>query len=461
MKEEQEKISPLEKDKKKEFGKRQKIQATLVESRKKHVKLSKLVGQIPLIEKRITESENRVERLKCRIEENEPKVAELGTRQSELEKFKKPSDKDAETLESEIDDLVKQEKTLRKNEGALESKIKEYDGVKENGVCPTCDRPASPEEFAEKIENVTSQITKVSQQVNSISATIKEKRELIKKIQEYTQAQEQLGELTGQLKLLKDSILEDKESKTKLESQIEEDKAFVKKVQKKYLTLKELEGKIAELEKKDKEKEKLLNSLQTSLTQIKEKISGIQRSIADYTKIIENKQKKKKQFEELSEYVFWLRDYFIPTLQSIETNVMANINEEFNEKFRQWFSMLVEDTTKDARIDEDFTPIVEQDGYDQDIQYLSGGEKTSVALAYRLSLNNLVQRVSAGMQSNLLILDEPTDGFSREQLFKVRDILNELKCPQVILVSHEKELESFADHIYKIVKTNGISKIAT
>lgn len=82
-----------------------------------------------------------------------------------------------------------------------------------------------------------------------------------------------------------------------------------------------------------------------------------------------------------------------------------------------------------------------------------------IALAYRLALNSLVQKVSTGMKSNLLILDEPTDGFSKEQLFKVRDILNELRCPQVILVSHERELESFTDHIYRVVKYNGVSEI--
>ncbi len=78
---------------------------------------------------------------------------------------------------------------------------------------------------------------------------------------------------------------------------------------------------------------------------------------------------------------------------------------------------------------------MEQDGYEQDIYYLSGGEKTSVALAYRLALNSIVQKVSTGMKSNLLILDEPTDGFSKEQLYNVRDILNEIRCPQVIIVS--------------------------
>lgn len=115
----------------------------------------------------------------------------------------------------------------------------------------------------------------------------------------------------------------------------------------------------------------------------------------------------------------------------------------------------------ESRIDEDFTPIVEQDGYEQDYNYLSGGEKTSLALAYRLSLNTIVQKVSAGIKSDLLILDEPTDCFSKEQLFKIREILDELKCPQVIMVSHEKELESFADQVMKIEKKDGISQIKT
>ena len=119
----------------------------------------------------------------------------------------------------------------------------------------------------------------------------------------------------------------------------------------------------------------------------------------------------------------------------------------------------MEDPTKESRIDEDFTPMIEQDGYEQEYSYMSRGEKTSLALAYRLSLNTIVQKVSAGIKSNLLILDETTDGFNKEQLFKIREMLDELKCPQVIMVSHEKELESFADHVLTMEKKNGVSRI--
>ena len=121
--------------------------------------------------------------------------------------------------------------------------------------------------------------------------------------------------------------------------------------------------------------------------------------------------------------------------------------------------MLVEDPGKQAKVDEEFTPVIQQDGIDQDVSYLSGGEKTSIALAYRLALNSIVQKVSTGMKSNLLILDEPTDGFSKEQLSKVREILDELQSPQIILVSHERELESFADQVIRVAKSNGVSAI--
>lgn len=174
---------------------------------------------------------------------------------------------------------------------------------------------------------------------------------------------------------------------------------------------------------------------------------------------IEEKEELQKQLDTLKDYHSWLTEYLIPTLSVIEKHVMANIHLEFDENFKKWFNLLIDDPSKTGKIDEEFTPIIEQDGFQQEINYLSGGEKTSVALSYRLALNNIVQKVSTGMKSNLLIMDEPTDGFSKEQLFKIRDILNELDYPQIIIVSHERELESFANNIFQIEKVDGISHV--
>ena len=158
-------------------------------------------------------------------------------------------------------------------------------------------------------------------------------------------------------------------------------------------------------------------------------------------------------------YKRWLEDYFTPAVKMIEKTVMLSIQQQFNEIYRRWYSILIEDPSKDTRIDENFTPIVEQDGYEQSVDFLSGGEKTGVALAYRLALNT-VMRKETDSDSNLLILDEPTDGFSKSQLYKMKDILNEINAEQVILVSHESELETFADTVFTISKESGKSVVS-
>lgn len=166
------------------------------------------------------------------------------------------------------------------------------------------------------------------------------------------------------------------------------------------------------------------------------------------------------RFDELKQYELWLSEFFIPAVKLIESHVLAGINSEFNSLFQKWIGHLLETGDIAVRVDDTFTPIIEQNGYEMDVASLSGGEKTSVALAYRLALNVMVKKVCEAMQSNLLILDEPTDGFSREQLSRLRDILDELKCEQVIMVSHENELEGFVDRIFRITKEAGESIIS-
>jgi exonuclease SbcC len=91
---------------------------------------------------------------------------------------------------------------------------------------------------------------------------------------------------------------------------------------------------------------------------------------------------------------------------------------------------------------------------------LSGGEKTSVALAYRLALNKVINDLINNIKTkDIIILDEPTDGFSSEQLDKMRDVLQELDMKQLIMVSHETKMESFVQNIIRINKQEHNSQI--
>lgn len=221
----------------------------------------------------------------------------------------------------------------------------------------------------------------------------------------------------------------------------------------------ELAESVEQKEREHSDLDSRIDSTKTSLIKHNQMLETGQSKIKEMqTSIVESKSWKEKHTK-FSNYHDWLKEFFIPTIDRIEKQVLLSIQQNFNEIYRKWYSVLIDDVTKESRINEEFTPLVEQDGFEQDVDFLSGGEKTSIALAYRLTLNSMMRQESEGLKSNLLILDEPTDGFSKAQLSKVRNLLYELKSQQIILVSHEKELETYVDNIFQITKDSGVSKV--
>ena len=156
----------------------------------------------------------------------------------------------------------------------------------------------------------------------------------------------------------------------------------------------------------------------------------------------------------------WLENFFINLMGTMEKHIMLQVHREFNEFLKEWFNILIEDETISVRLDDEFTPVIEQNGYETSVNNLSGGEKTAVALSYRLALNKVLNDVVEGIKTkDILMLDEPTDGFSSEQLDKVRDVLDQLNMKQVIVVSHETKIESFVDNVIKIGKEEHVSSM--
>ncbi len=182
--------------------------------------------------------------------------------------------------------------------------------------------------------------------------------------------------------------------------------------------------------------------------------------IISLEKEIDSKQKAKDKLNSISQLANWIDELFISLMSTMEKHVMANIHSQFNDLFRKWFDVLLEDEAMNVRVDEDFTPIIAQNGYETYIENLSGGEKTSVALSYRLALNKVINDIVVGIRTkDLIMLDEPTDGFSSEQLDKVRDVLEQLNMKQAIIVSHESKIESFVQNVIRIEKHDSVSVV--
>ena len=60
---------------------------------------------------------------------------------------------------------------------------------------------------------------------------------------------------------------------------------------------------------------------------------------------------------------------------------------------------------------------------------------------------------------NFLILDEPTDGFSQQQVNRMQEIFDTLNTAQMIIISHERTLDSFITDIFTFKKGNHQTKV--
>lgn len=205
---------------------------------------------------------------------------------------------------------------------------------------------------------------------------------------------------------------------------------------------------------------------QERLTRALSRLAAEERGIEEGRAALERDKKSLAEAERCAkerdrhrDYETWIAEFFVRAMPEIEKKVLKEMYVEFNAAYRGWYKKLVDDETKRSYIDEDFAPCVEQDGVMQEVAYMSGGERTGVALAYRLALNSVLRKKTDILKSSLLILDEPTDGFSNSQMVKIKEMLDELDSEQVILVSHDPNLEGFADRVVRVRRDGDISKV--
>ena len=194
-------------------------------------------------------------------------------------------------------------------------------------------------------------------------------------------------------------------------------------------------------------------SLSATLSSHKERVGELRASL-------ERLRHHKERVSSLQSVTHWLKESFSPLTDRVEKAVFSSLHQEFTALFSSWFDQVIDDEVLRVWLDEEFSPVVELNGYETEIGALSGGEKTAVALAYRLALNQVINDFMGTVATRgLLILDEPTDGFSSYQLERLRDVLLELNSEQVLIVSHELQVEGFVEHVIRVRKEAHVSVI--
>ena len=167
-------------------------------------------------------------------------------------------------------------------------------------------------------------------------------------------------------------------------------------------------------------------------------------------------RKNKEEYIAIKEYYSLLeelrtlygKDGIQGDLRSQSRPLIQKYTREFFEKFNFNYSDLILDNEYNISI---FGPEGEAN-----IDMVSGGEKIAIALALRLGIT---QAMSKGNIETIL-LDEPTihlDSYRRQELISVLRSMSVI--PQMLIVTHDDELENAADTLIRVIKEDGISNV--
>ena len=340
----------------------------------------------------------------------------------------------------------------------LKAQRKEDEQALHLQTCPTCKQEVTEDHKVAVKKELEAHNKSIDQQLvkfNGVLSQVQEKEDAArKKIEALLQQREKYL-------LLKQKFDEAQKKKEGHKLLIEKQTAAKKKIELLSKQQEELASKLAQYKKVDDAplRKNLLEQERAKEQAVRE-LSGLQtrqrlalKALDELSATLKQKKETDKKLKQLSGLKHWMQELFTPLVKRMEKRVLLRVYQEFQNFFTQWFELLVPDQELQVRLDEDFTPLVQQNGFDTSVTNLSGGEKTGVALAYRLALNKVLNDYFSSLHTKgLLILDEPTDGFSSEQIDRLREVFEEIGVKQLILVSHEPRLESVADNVVRVQK---------
>jgi len=406
---------------------------------------------------------NNFEAIK-RIESQIRELSELKFDELEIEKLNQEID----LGKKEKEELNKKSLELSTGIYSLDLRNKDNEKIKEKlihiEVCPTCMQDVGPTYKANVVKKISST---TSENLEKIGLLNYEKKKLLEKIDGINSniflAEKRLQELN----ILKIRLQGIDEKQVQLREIEKSNGLLGNDVRMLDTQIEILRNSVFELTRFDKlfeSKQKELDeamgeerAVEIKVAELKKEIEVFSIQIEELKTRIKKTEEIKKQLDYITGLENWLSKKFAPVISLIERNVMVNLKLEFSALFEEWFSMLVSESFN-VSLSDDFTPIIEQQDYEIDYAYLSGGERTAVALAYRLALNQVINSMLSKIKTrDFVILDEPTDGFSDQQLDKMREVLDQLNVAQLIIVSHEQKIEGFVENVIRIKKEGGKS----
>lgn len=255
---------------------------------KKNNILSNELGRFEALSTQVEIYESEISDRSKKKQQLHTEIIKIKLQIKKLSEIKKPTVESVEELSNKKKELEKEEINLREAKTRMIAKLEDYQHIKDEGVCPTCNTPLEYIDIDRKIATEQEEEEKASKRVEACAQSIKQVEDLIERRRVYDKAQEKLKELLDRLKEYADGTREEND---KINSASNERKCALSKL-KKVPMLKR------EKQKVDKELDELTlkkNAFQLTKNRLVEAISWLKDHIIassdDVSQLIEEKKK--------------------------------------------------------------------------------------------------------------------------------------------------------------------------
>lgn len=359
----------------------------------------------------------------------EKKLEELKPLEKEYEKVSK----ELEELEGVYRDYMMSKKYLEgRNEGEV---LKRYNEMKSR----LSNLQEKLKAFEEKYGSMLQNAEELLKEYSDLEEKADKLREKIAKIVVLTQAINEAKARIGELK----------QAKERLEGEL-------KKLNYSEEEHRNILDRVSELTDEEKKVLADFSFTEAEVRKLKNDIVELERRLSELKRL-------EKEYARITKYISFLKKirslYGKEGLQKTIRRRSRPLIEHYTRKLFQSFNY----EFLDIHIDDDYNITLVSSQGSESVDMISGGERVGLALALRLA----IARVLAGDKIGFIMLDEPTIHLDEERrrhlvtiikrLFKERDRI----VPQLIIVTHERELEDAADVVYRVEREGGVSKVFT
>lgn len=297
---------------------------------------------------------------------------------------------------------------------SLERRISQFSlEVGIEGSCVDLDTVSNLKNY---LKSETSRIRNIKEEFSNIKIEI-EKEEDIKK--ELKEKGLELERLKSELEDLRNSLLDIGEKDILLNKE-------------------DLERKIEILSQKYEEMVLERGKIEERLRILKDKLDDVRKEMEEIEALKDKLSKYDRVIETISRVNRAIKDNALYTLPRITEEIFSRFNFshfsglKFNEDYSIVLSVNMVGGETNAQIDA-----------------LSGGQRISLALALRFAISKMLNN-----RIDFLILDEPTIHMDKHRKRELVDLIGDIKeknfVKQLIVITHDEEIEERADTIYKV-----------